>query len=352
MVMIAESFREQARWCGQFGSPFTEQLLLRAADDLDAGGVARRLVGEWPGNPRADALSLRFAGALHAAVLTRRDPALAAAYPASDSDWSLDRVWPLAAAFLVREEAWVRQFMTSPPQTNETGRATGLAAGFMWLAERLPEPFHLLELGASAGLNLNWDKFRYAYAPWGRTEGTGPLIPTVVSGAPPAWRDIAIASRAACDQNPLDPAAPEARLRLAAYVWADQTERLQRLARAIELATQSGVKVEAADAAEWTARKLAPGLPEGTTVIYHSVFFQYPPESVRQAIRNAIEAAGAKADSRRTLAWLRLEPEAVLTSGRQSARYVLNAKMWPDTSGAESHTLADADAHGRTLDWA
>ena len=34
-------------------------------------------------------------------------------------------VWPLAEAFLRRDEAWVRAFMTSPPQTNETGRACG-----------------------------------------------------------------------------------------------------------------------------------------------------------------------------------------------------------------------------------
>jgi hypothetical protein len=168
MTTVLEEFRIQARFCGEFGSAFTQQLLHRGADDIEAGGIVAALTDGWAGHPRADAVSLRFTGALHTAVLTGRDAALAAAYPDARPDWSMDEVWPLAHAFLVRDEAWTRAFMRSPPQTNETARSTGLACGFMWLAERTPGPFHILELGASAGLNLNWDKFAYAHPAWGR----------------------------------------------------------------------------------------------------------------------------------------------------------------------------------------
>ena len=67
MVTVLEEFRLQSRFCGEFGSPFTEQLLARCADDLVAGGMVAKLVGDWPGHPRGDAVSLRVAGALHAA---------------------------------------------------------------------------------------------------------------------------------------------------------------------------------------------------------------------------------------------------------------------------------------------
>lgn len=347
---MLDEIERQSGWCESFGSPFTAQLLRCAANDLKSGGIIAALTENWPGNPRADAVSLRIAGALHAAALTDRDPDLASRYPDRDPDWSMDRVWPIAEAFLRREEAWVRAFMTSPPQTNETARAAGLAAGFMWLALQSPEPFHMLEIGASAGLNLNWDRFRYSYPAWNRGDGAGPLIPTQVAGPAPPWRDIAIASRAACDQNPLDPSSPDDRLRLRAYVWADQEHRLQRLNAALDLARASGLKVEKADAAEWLRRKLGDGLQEGTTVVYHSVFFQYPPPAVRIAIAEAIERAGSTTTATRRLAWVRFEPETVIGGERGSSRYVLNVVRY-GPEGRKERTLADVDPHGRTMSW-
>lgn len=350
MVTVFEEFQLQSRFCGAFGSPFTEQLLACCADDFVTRGIVAKLTDGWLGHPRADAVSLRLAGALHAAALTGRDKRLAAEYPDSRPDWSMDRIWPIARDFLALEEAHVRDFMTSPPQTNETARATALACGFLWLAERSPQPFHMLELGASAGLNLNWDRFGYTHPPWARSYVAGPLIPTRVEGPAPAWRDLAIASRAACDQNPLDPANAYDRLRLRAYVWADQTQRMERLNAALDLARATGVKPEKADAAEWVLGKLGGELPAGTSVVYHSVFYQYPPAAVRQAIREAIEDAGARTSDGRRLAWVRFEPESVIGGERGSAHYVLNVVSWKSGDRNEA-TLAEVDPHGRSMAW-
>ncbi len=350
MISVLEEFRLQSRFCGEFGSPFTEQLLARCAEDIEAGGIVARLTDSWPGHPRADAVSLRLAGALHAAALTGRDPKLAAEYPEARSDWSMGRIWPLARDFMEREEAYVRDFMNSPPQTNETARATGLACGFLWLADRSPQPLHLLELGASAGLNLNWDRFAYSYPAWGRAAVAGPMIPTQVEGPAPRWRDVAIASRAACDQNPLDPANADDRLRLRSYIWADQMARMERLNAALELGRTTGSKPEKADAAEWVRARLAGQLPDGTSVVYHSVFYQYPPVAARHAIRDAIEEAGSRTAGGRRLAWVRFEPESVLGGEPGTASYVLNVVSWDNGRRTEA-TLAEVDPHGRSMVW-
>ncbi len=350
MMSVADEFRRQAHFCGELGSDFIRQILTRGVEDIDVGGIVAKLVADWPGNPAADAVSLRWAGALHAAAITGRDPALAEEYPSARADWSLDRIWPFAAAFLEREEAWVRAFMTSPPQTNETARSGALACGFMWLAERSPQPFHLLELGASAGLNLNWDRFAYTHPAWGRAHVAGPHIPTVISGDPPSWRDLAIASRAACDQNPLDVDNPDHRLRLRAYVWPDQPARLARLAAALELAQAMGVKVEKADAAQWLRARLARELPEGTTVVFHSVFLQYPPREVREQIKVAMDEAGSRTTQARRLAWLMFEPEALVAGVAGSTRYVLQAAVW-EAGRRSDVTLAEVDPHGRHMTW-
>jgi hypothetical protein len=207
----------------------------------------------------------------------------------------------------------------------------------------------MLELGASAGLNMNWDRFGFTHPEWNRTSHT-PLIPTRIDGAPPPWRDIKVASRAACDQNPLDYNDPEQRLHLRAYVWADQTARLERLNAALDLARGQGHRVEKADAAEWVRRKLSGDLPVGTSVIYHSVFYQYPPKDVRAAIRDAIEEGGSRTTPDRRLAWVRFEPESVVGGPRGSTRYVLNVVSWNAGRRGEA-TLADVDPHGRTMVW-
>jgi len=262
----------------------------------------------------------------------------------------MDEVWPLAAAYLARDADWVRAFMRSPPQTNETARSTALTSAFLWLAGRMPTPFHMLELGASAGLNLNWDRFSYAYPSWGREEQAGPLITTEVTGPAPEWSEIEVASRAGCDLNPLNLTDKNDRLRLRSYIWADQTARLARLDSAINLATELGTHVEKADAGEWIKDRLSGDLPEGTTVVYHSLFLQYPSKEAQLAIGTAIEAAGNRVTDKRRLAWVRMEPESALGGPADSERFVLDAVRW-DPLGRARIVLADADPHGRTLKW-
>jgi hypothetical protein len=85
-------------------------------------------------------------------------------------------------------------------------------------------------------------------------------------------------------------------------------------------------------------------------VIYHSVFYQYPPREVRHAIRDAIEEAGTRTTENRRLAWVRFEPEGVIGGQREHVRYVVNVVSW-DEGGRSEETLAEVDPHGRTMTW-
>jgi hypothetical protein len=100
----------------------------------------------------------------------------------------------------------------------------------------------------------------------------------------------------------------------------------------------------------WVRERLAGELPPGTSVVYHSVFFQYPPLEVREAIASGIEEAGTRTRDDRRLAWVRFEPESVLSGDRGSTRYVLNVVTWANGQRDEQ-TLADVDPHGRTMSW-
>ena len=346
---ILDHFAEQAEWCEGLGSPFTAALLRQFASDFEAGGPVAQICADWTGNPRKDALGLRLAGALHHAVLTGTAPELAATYPANVVEWNMQEVWAKARPWLAAHMAHVRDFLKSPPQTNETRRSIALLPGFLELAATYRMPMHLLELGASAGLNQNWDRFTYDGGTWQRPGASNVTISTLWNGPEPAHLDAApvIASRAACDLNPIDVSDEAAFLRLKSYTWPDQAGRLARLDAAADLARQMGVRVEQADALDWLTRRLASRPSEGLTVVYHSVFLIYPPKDDITRIMRRIEEAGAAATEQAPLAWLCFEPESLFGGDRTSPRMQTRLQVWP---GEESRVLNESDGHVTHVD--
>ncbi|MGD9981208.1 MAG: DUF2332 domain-containing protein [Hyphomonadaceae bacterium] len=344
---ILAHFAEQAMYCDMFGSPFTAQLIKAMSEDYERGGPSAALLKDWTTSPRADALALRLAGYFHHAVLANRDPELAAHYPSNLANWSIDDIWPLARALLEREPNAAAQFIRSAPQTNETRRSIALLAAFLTFAQTWPGEIDMLEIGASAGLNMNWDLYTYKTKSW--TWGVeGPVqITTDWHGSPPPIEaGVNLRHRAACDLNPLDIGDDADRLQLKSYIWPDQPERLARFDGAVALARETGVHVERADAAEWLSRKLAQRAGDAATIVYHSVFLQYPPREARAAIVDAIASAGARASASAPLAWVRLEPEALTDNVRDSPRMVIDITTWP---GARRRIIGYTDGHVRAV---
>ncbi len=341
---IPDHFVEQAKWCDALGSPFTAALLRLFASDFEADGPVAAICASWSTNPRKDALGLRLTGALHHAVLSGGAPELAARYPAQAPAWDMALVWPLARQWLTDNADHVRAFIQSPPQTNETRRSIILLPGFLKLAARFRQPLHLLELGASAGLNQNWDRFNYETDKWRRAGDSDVTIRTDWQARVPQNLDIdlMIGSRAACDLKPVDLSDPEQTLRLKSYTWPDQAERLGRLAAAAKLAQEAGTTVDQADAAEWLANRLANRPKTGVTVIFHSVFLIYPPRDVIKTIMKTIRSAGETATNEAPLAWLSYESEALFGGDRTSPRMRARLETWP---GGEVETYAESDGH-------
>lgn len=346
---IVDHFVEQAKWCAELGSPFTAALLKRLASDFAAGGPVADLCRDWPTNPRKDALGLRLTGALHHAVLSGRAPELAALYPGQMPDWDMARLWPIARAWLAANQAHVQAFIQRAPQTNETRRSIILLQGFCKLVHDFGKPLHLLELGASAGLNQNWDRFNYATKTWQRTGDSDVTIRTDWRAPVPEHLDteLPIASRAACDLSPVNLSDPDQVLRLKCYTWPDQTERLNRLDAAIRLAQQAGTQVEQGDALSWLRERLAKRPTSGTTVIYHSVFLIYPPRQVIAAIMDTIRSAGQAATDAAPLAWLSYESEALFGGDRNSPKMRARLETWP---GGKVETYAESDGHVTYVD--
>ncbi|MGH6903185.1 MAG: DUF2332 domain-containing protein [Geminicoccaceae bacterium] len=342
-MTVRSHFQAQAAACAQRGSPFTARLLELAAERLDETRHVGRAILRWPGNPKADALALRLAAALHALVLSGVSPELAAVYPGGPHSGNPAALGPALTRAFEAQGAVIADFLARPPQTNEVGRSAVLLGGFLSVAAETGLPLRLLELGASAGLNLFWDAYAYdlAGAAWGPPDAPLRLCPDWQGTLPPLVPAV-IRSRRGCDRTPLDPSDAGDRLRLRAYVWADQVDRRHRLEVALDLVAGSGVRVERADAAQWAEARLSERAPGEAVVLYHSIVWQYLPPAVKRRIAAAIERAAAGATSPCPLAWLRMEP------ARDARHAELRLTLWP---GGHERLLAEADYHGRWIRW-
>ncbi|HEY3798913.1 MAG TPA: DUF2332 domain-containing protein [Caulobacteraceae bacterium] len=341
---LLRAVQAQAAICASFGSRFYAGLMQEMAADLD--DETRALFAPWEGltfeGLLEAAATLRFLGALHDLALTGADPFVAATFPPATDTAA---AWQAVRAAIMTHRGRIEAFMAHEPQTNEVRRSACLLPGFLTIAAETGLPLSCVELGASAGLNQLWHAFGYDYGAAGRWgDASEPLQLTADWTGPPPPLDAplkVVASRA-CDRKPIAIADPAERARLCAYLWPDQTERIERFNAAADMAIAAGTVVEEADALDFVRAHAAPK-PGVATVVFHSIFWQYLPAELQAAITDALATHGARATAEAPLAWLRMEAEP-----GKPMPIELRLTLWP---GGQDRRLAIVHAHGATVDW-
>lgn len=228
--------------------------------------------------------------------------------------------------------------------TNEVRRTACLLPAFAAVATRSPAPLHLIEIGASAGLNLLWDRYAFDYGGSDRLgsadaplrlmcETRGDHRPTLPSVLPE------IGHRLGIDPVPLDPGDPEDAAWLRALVWPEQTARAERLSAALRLAAKVGPEVIRGDGAAQLPDAVASMPATGTPCIFHSFALNQFSDEARGRFLEALRKLGQA----RPLFQIGLEwgdaaaPELVMTRH--------------DSTGRSSRCLALCDAHGDWIEW-
>jgi hypothetical protein len=336
-MAVAGQLRWQAEMCGKIGSPLYAGLLERAATDVEAGGPIGEPLRGHEDDPQLSVLGLRLMGAVNRLVLAGREPALADAYANGDPT----HAWETLRDVVGRNGAELHELVDLPVQTNEVGRCNALLSGFMTVAGETGMPLRLLEVGASAGLNLRWDRYRYAAGnfSWGPAGSPVQLGFELEGQAPTFPPTVEIATRHGCDASPIDPTTEAGRLTLLAYIWPDQAERIVRMQAALKIASELPVQVDREPAAAWTKRMLSVPAPGQATVLYHSIVSQYLSDEERSAFHANIQAAGGRTTADAPLAWLRMEPGG--------ERADVHLTTWP--SGETRH-IARVGYHGSPVE--
>lgn len=336
-MTVRDAFAQQAKACAGLGSPFMGRLMALAGQRLtDQSQVGARILS-WPGDvgPGGDSVPLRLAGALHA-LLLRENAVLAAVYPPNDP--SDDALWAAVEKTLDDHSEAIGRWLNSPPQTNEVRRSATLIPVGVLLGQRFGLPLVLSEVGASAGLNLMFDRFGLETRS-GRLGATPPalLLRPDWSGPLPTG-NFTVADRRGVDLAPIDATSEDGQLRLMAYLWPDQPHRLELTRSALSV---FGATVDAADALAWLPGRLTPrhGFCH---MIFSTVAWQYLPKADRDAGASMIETAGKAATEDAPLAWFRMENDG------EMAGATLTLRLWP---GDLTVNLGRADFHGRWVTW-
>ena len=322
-------------------SPLYIELMRAAADDIEHRGEVARLFEDVPAPP-GSVPQLRLMAALHYLVLSGQAPALAAFYPSAGGDRPPAGAWPIALATIAEHSDQVRERLHRTVQTNEPGRSAVLFSGLLWLADRHRRPIRLLEVGASAGLNLLADRYAYVVGDLELGDPGSPLRFVDPWDPPPpidlaaAAAQLRIVARAGCDPAPLDPRRPDDQLTLLSYIWPDELPRIARVRAALSVAAREAVPVAARPGSEWLPEALAAGEEGELVVVWHSVMRQY----VEPEKWAGIEAALA---GRPRVVHLSMEPAR--------ERHV---HMWlsvHDPASAPARRLAACDDHGVPIRW-
>lgn len=347
---LAELFRASAHGCERHGRT-NARLLADAADDLEAGGVTAAVMASHERDRAGSVPGLRFAAAVHRLVLSGRAPRLARHYATAGGVLDERRLWADARAAIAEHVDELRAVVSSTTvQTNEPGRSAPLFGGLLVAADLVGGlPIRLLEVGASAGLNLRPHRIRYELAD-GRVLGD-PDSPLVIDprwdGVPaaPLDRRLTFAGRAGCDLAPVDVHDPDGLLHLSSFVWPDQPARLTRLRAAVRLARLDPVVVQRDDGSSWLTRQLARPRPGELTVVWQSVVWQYVAASERARGQQVIAEAAARATDESPLALLVYESRR---EGSDRYRFELLLRLWPH---GVTMCLGSGAGHGIPFTW-
>lgn len=222
-------------------------------------------------------------------------------------------------------------------QANEPARCATLLPALAMIEG----PLAIMEVGASAGLCLNFAQYSYDYGDV-RLQGRDRQAPTlaceIIGGSPRlVMPDIAWAT--GIDLNPLDPADPSDRTWLECLVWPDQPDRSARLRAALDTAVRHPVRVHKGDLLEALPMVLEDAPDNARIVVFHSAVLAYVDPPDRERFRSMLAESP-------DVIWLANEAPGVVAeaspAGYPTSPFVLTR---------DGEVIAHTHPHGEWIDW-
>jgi hypothetical protein len=231
---------------------------------------------------------------------------------------------------------------TRRTQTNAIGRSQFLTLAFQKAASS--QPLTLIEVGCSAGLNLNWNRFGYDFGDWGRLgEAESPVqLATIWQGAQrPIYRAElpTVANAVGIDLNPLDVTKIDDACWLEALIWPEHHARRNQLRQAIAVAKQHPPALQRGDMFELLPTAVCAASAETQLVIFGSFVLYQLSHALREQFDRLLDELARE----REICWISAE-------WIQTETPTLTLTRWQDDQ-RQTKRLANIEPHGRWIAW-
>jgi hypothetical protein len=294
--------------------------------------------------------------AVHYLILSGEQHPLADIYEAPEARGALDRAAPEFVDFCEEfSEEIVKIMRDRTVQTNEVNRCVGLLPALMIAHRSAHRPLGLVELGASAGLNMLFDRYRYDYSggpvigPPGATVRLSTQVrnrmPKLDAAAPP------VDYRVGVDLEPVEVADEDQERWLRACIWVGEVAREQRFEAAWNLAQREWPDVVEGDAVD-KLEDLVDAVPDHLELcVTHSWMMGWMGREQREKLAERIAHIGRG----RPVWWVSFESPNRVPGLDAPDNVPADASVLGlthiDGDKIDRRVLAKVQHHGAWLDW-
>lgn len=291
-----------------------------------------------------------FFSVINFLVLRERDHQFAQFYPyLSTSPRPASEAYPYFRDFCLTHRDEIQSLLSGGTrlQTNEVTRCANLLPAFELVSQRSGhQPLAFIEVGASAGLNLNWYKFGYQYGSIsiGERHSLVQVQCTLEGNYPPPLPKTlpSVAQCVGIELFPLDIHKETDVQWLRACIWPEELERYQFLDAAIAMARHYPPPLLIGDACDLLPDLLSSIPVDQTICLWHSFALNQGPSQIKKCIEQTI----VHASSARIIYRVSLE-----VNPTQEGRPRLELFTYTHGALSQHEWLADCTLHGERMQW-
>lgn len=290
-----------------------------------------------------------FFGAVHYLLLKNQDEQLAKYYPSIQRNSVTKIPFEFFKTFCLDNENEIKKIIsTRIVQTNVISRCSYLMPIFSKIIAEENKPTIIIDIGTSAGLTLNFDKYEYWYNGQKVFGESNVLVKSTIveSPIPQIYPILQPIQKIGIDQNLIDPTDKDEILWLNALVWTDQLERFVAMDEALKLSDLKSIKFIQADTIVDFEQEILKVNRGQTLIIYAThVLYQFT-----QAQQDAFYAMLERIGQTRDFYFLSVEGIKSLLEKYQSKETVIELTCYKNKQKAVKF-LAETNGHGNWIRW-
>ena len=290
-----------------------------------------------------------FLAAVHYLLLKNQDEQLARYYPSIQRNHFSEIPFELFKAFCFDNKNEIKKIIsTRIVQTNAISRCSYLMPIFSKIIAEENKPTTIIDIGTSAGLTLNFDKYEYWYNGKKVTGKSNVLVKcrTIESSIPDIYPITQPLQKIGIDQKPIDPTDKDDILWLKALVWPDQLERFVTMDEALKLKELERIRFVQADSILDFEREIQKADRHHTLIVYAThVLYQFT-----QVRKNEFYAMLERIGQIRDFYFLSVEGMKALVEKYNSKETVIELITYKNRQKAVDF-LGETNGHGNWIRW-